>query len=77
MTLKEYYEKKIGEKPTPKQEFRAIIAESCAVTEQTVFRWLSGDVPDKLKREKLAEITGIPVNELFPNTEELKYEKQY
>lgn len=66
MVLKEYYDK-LAEKSTPKKEFRDKIATACGVTEMTVFRWLSGEVvPDKLKREKIAEITGTPVEELFP-----------
>ncbi len=67
MALKEYYEK-LAEKSTPKKEFREKIAAECGVTEMTVFRWLSGEVvPDKLKREKIAEVTGNSVEDLFPN----------
>jgi transcriptional regulator with XRE-family HTH domain len=70
MALKEYYEK-IGERSTPKKEFRETIARECGVTEMTVFRWLSGEVlPDKLKREKIAEISGLTVEELFPNIQD-------
>jgi transcriptional regulator with XRE-family HTH domain len=70
MALKEYYEK-IGELPTPKKEFREKVAESCGVTEMTVFRWISGKIiPEKLTREKLSEITGLSVEELFPNIQQ-------
>jgi transcriptional regulator with XRE-family HTH domain len=67
MTLKEYYDK-VGESPNPKQGFRMKVSEACDVTEMTVYRWLSGEIiPEKLKREKLSEITGLPVEQLFPN----------
>jgi len=66
MALKEYYER-LGERSTPKKEFREKVAAGCGVTEMTVFRWLSGEiVPDKLKREKIAEIADAPLEELFP-----------
>lgn len=67
MALKEYYES-LPERVTPKKEFRDKIAKECGVTEMTVFRWLKGEVvPDKLKREKLAELTGESIDALFPN----------
>jgi len=41
------------------------------VAPMTVYRWLAGEiVPEKLKREKVAEITGQPVDELFPLVKE-------
>jgi len=74
MTLKEYY-KDLGKKSTPQKEFRELIARECGVSVMTVFRWLSDDpkvkiVPEKLKREKLAELTGLTIEELFPNFNE-------
>jgi len=67
MALKEYYQD-LGKLSTPQKEFRRKIAHECGVTEMTVFRWLSGEVvPGLLKREKIAEITGIDIDILFPN----------
>lgn len=67
MDLKEFY-KNLPEKVVPKKDFREKIASACGVSEMTVFRWLSGEIiPEKLKREKIAEIAKMPVVELFPN----------
>ena len=67
MNLPEYY-KQLSQSP---REFRQKLATECGVSEMTVFRWLSGEVvPDKLKRERIAEIAGVPVEELFPNLNE-------
>ena len=61
--LKEYYES-LG---NPQKELREKIAAECGVSLATVFRWLNGEViPDKLKREKIGEITGLKEAELFP-----------
>ena len=69
MTLREHYDKLVALK-TPAQEFREGVAEACGVTEKTVYSWLSGEIiPEKLKREKIAELTGIPADELFPARE--------
>lgn len=66
MKLSELYES-LSEK-TPKTEFRELIRNECGVAEITLYRWLNGTiVPDKLKREKIAQVTGRPVEELFPN----------
>ena len=66
MKLNDYY-KQLRDQPAPQREFREKIAAACGVSEMTVYRWLSGEiVPEKLKREKIAEITGLPVEELFP-----------
>ena len=59
LTLKGYYET-LG---NPQKNLRERIATECGVTTATVFRWLSGEiVPDKLKREKIAEIIGVGKN---------------
>lgn len=69
MTLRDYYNNQ--SLSSPQRELREKIAAACGVAEMTVYRWLSGEiVPDKLKREKIAEITGIPVDELFPNLQD-------
>ena len=60
--------RKLEEKSTPKQEFREMIAEACGVAPATVSRWVYGEIiPEKLKREKISQVIGIPVEELFPN----------
>lgn len=65
MALKEYYQD-LGQ-TTPQQEFRKLLARECGVTELAVYRWLSGEVrPHKLKQEKIAELTGKSIEELFP-----------
>jgi len=69
MALKDYY-KELGKRSTPQKEFREMVAKACDVSEMTVYRWLSDDstiIPEKLKREKIAEVTGLPVEDLFPN----------
>ena len=67
MALKDYY-KELGKRSTPQKEFRDKIAAACGVANMTVYRWMSGEiVPEKLKREKIAEVSGISVDELFPN----------
>jgi len=66
MALKDYYNK-LPKGSDPKREFRKKLSKECGVTVSTVFRWLSGDViPDKLKQQRIAEITGIPARTLFP-----------
>lgn len=73
MDFKEFYNELQSTQPTPQKEFRNKIAFECDVTEMTVYRWLSGEiVPDKLKREKVAEITGLSVDELFPNLQKVE-----
>lgn len=68
MALKDYY-MELGKRSTPQKEFRDLISKECGVAPITVFRWLSGDIiPDKLKREKIALICNLPIEELFPNT---------
>lgn len=69
MTLKEYYQS-LAERSTPRKELRNKIVAECGIKELTVYRYLSGEiVPDKLKRERIAQITGIPEEELFPNAQ--------
>lgn len=66
MTLKEFYliEK---EKPTPAQVLVRKIADATCREEATVRQWLSGtQVPNQKARERIADIVGLPVDELFP-----------
>jgi len=64
ITLKDYLDS--IDSPNPKHLMIDRISTECGVSKVTVYRWISGKVvPDKLKREKIAEITGIVVDELF------------
>lgn len=64
VTLKDYLDS--IDLPNPKPLMIARIAKECGVSKVTVYRWVSGKViPDKLKKEKIAEITGVGVDELF------------
>jgi hypothetical protein len=69
MTLKDYYDSL--DETSPRVKFRDAIVKSCGVTIDTFYKWLNGgtkDVP-KLAKEKISEISGIQVNDLFPNGE--------
>lgn len=67
MTLKDYYEKvPRGQK----KKFRKKVAEECDVSELHVYKWVNeGHHPDKLKKRAISEITGVPVEQLFPKAE--------
>lgn len=70
MTIQEFY-KDLKKRSTPRKAFKLKIAAECGVTETTVRKWLSGDnTPGKLPMEKIAEIAGLPVSELFPGVKE-------
>lgn len=72
LTLKGYYES-LG---NPQKDLREKIAAECGVSMATVFRWLSGDsTPNKLQREKIAEIIGVNECDFnFDQTEDNKNE---
>lgn len=75
MDFVSYYKKleEVKSPKTPKQEFRAQIAAACGVAPSTVMRWVSGEIiPEKLKREKVSEIIGLPVEDLWPNLIEVE-----
>lgn len=64
ITLQGYIES-LSDK-SPKRQIIEKIAFECGVSQSTVYRWASGTVvPDKLKKEKLASITGISEEDLF------------
>ena len=66
--LKDYYDSLAVE--DPRVQLRNKLAKECGVTIMTVYRWINGEIiPDKLKREKISEIVGIAVDELFPEAE--------
>jgi len=69
MTLKEYYENL-----DKRKDFILEVMGKCGIkTESSVYRYLSGSsTPDKLKKEVISEITGIPVEELFTEEIEVK-----
>lgn len=68
MALKEYYQE-LSQMPTPQQELRERLARECLVSEKTVYTWLSGKAtPHKGKQAKIAEVIGLPIDELFPTT---------
>lgn len=69
MTLKDYYESL-----DKRQDFIQEVMAKCGLkTESSVYRYLSGrSTPDKLKKEVLSSITGIPVDELFSEEIEIK-----
>jgi len=66
MDLKTFYDQLEDRPTTPKTLFIDRIMKECDVTRATVYRYLNGTVPDKLKRDAISRITGIPVHELFP-----------
>lgn len=71
MALKEYINE-FSNHPRPSKKAVEIlrISNACGVTIQAVYRWVNGEtIPDKLAKEKMAEITGISVTELFPKIE--------
>lgn len=51
----------------PHAEFKKLIMFECDVTAATFQNWKAGKtIPNKLAKEKISELTNIPVNELFP-----------
>jgi hypothetical protein len=69
MTLREFYDQ-IPPRSAPRKDFRDAVAKACGVEPITIYRWLSGEVvPEKLKREEVSKIIGLPVEELFPTVE--------
>ena len=66
MTLKQIYNLE-KEKPTPAQLLVTKIADATCREEATVRQWLSGtQSPNAKAKEKISQILGIPVEELFP-----------
>lgn len=66
MAFKDYIESLPETRTTQRRVVINQIAERCGVHFTTVYRWMNGkSKPDKLKQEKIAEITGIPIESLF------------
>lgn len=73
MALKDYVMSISDKRTTERTLMLNKIASECGVTLSTVYKWINGQsVPDKLKRQKIAEIAGIPVEELFKEDSNLK-----
>lgn len=69
-TLKNYYDNLEAKPKPPKTALVEELRDECGVNEMTVRRWLSGkNVPQEEHWPTISRITGIPVNELFPETE--------
>lgn len=69
MDLKDYYDS-LDESSFPKKEFRDTIIAECDIDITTFYRWLKQGIYDKLKREKVSQITGIPELNLKPKQDE-------
>jgi hypothetical protein len=67
LTFKDYY-RQLG-KRDPQIELRNRIINECGISTATFYKWLNrktDNIP-KLARQKISEITGIPVEDLFPD----------
>lgn len=70
MTLQEEYQNE-KKKPTPGAKFIMKIAEAAKVKDSAAQQWVTGArMPRALAREKIAEVLGKPVCELFPQVKE-------
>jgi|GEM_PF-553159 Helix-turn-helix. len=66
MAFKDYILSISDKRTTERTMMLTKIAEECGVNLSTVYKWVNGQsVPDKLKREKIASLTGKTVEELF------------
>lgn len=66
MALKDYLLSLSDVRTTERTLMIERIASACGVHTSTVYKWMNGNSkPDKLKQEKISEIVGIPVNDLF------------
>ena len=64
--LKHYYDDLILE--NPQKNFREKVIEECGINYTTFYKWVNGytkRIP-KNSKEKISELTNIPVEELFP-----------
>ncbi len=66
MTFKDYIESLPETRTTARRVVINQIAERCGVHYSTVYKWISGkSKPDRLKQEKIVEMTGLSITELF------------
>lgn len=69
-TFMELYKAELN-KPTPAAAFITRVAEATMRKENTVRMWLAGrQQPDKLAKERIAELLGVDADGLFPPTDE-------
>lgn len=69
-TFRELYRAEL-KKPTPASVFISRVAEATMRKENTVRMWLAGrQQPDKLAKEKIAELLGVDADGLFPAAED-------
>lgn len=69
-TFRELYRAEL-KKPTPASVFISRVAEVTMRKENTVRMWLAGrQQPDKLAKEKIAELLGVDADGLFPAAED-------
>ncbi len=66
MTLKDYYESL--DDNSPRGNLKDKIISECGISPATFYNWVNGNTSDipKTAKERISEITGIKVNELFP-----------
>lgn len=68
MAFKDYISKLSDQRTTERTLMIERIAKECGVHTSSIYKWMNGKVkPDKLKMQKVSEITGISVDELFNN----------
>ncbi len=74
MTFKEYYLKlKTEERPPhPARQFILTIAAATGRSHKTVQQWISGiQMPGQDSMSRISDLTGIPLEELFPSDAEV------
>jgi len=65
MTLKQYYNNL--KKVNPATQFRDSVLQECGVTYDTFYKWLNTETqPNRLTQQKIAELSGVDANKLFP-----------
>ncbi|MBK5721311.1 hypothetical protein JGH11_10550 [Dysgonomonas sp. Marseille-P4677] len=73
MSLKTHYENL----PDPKKKLLNDIMQACDLSQASVYRLLTGKKdPTKLQAEAISKITGITVEELFPDMNKKKTKKE-
>ncbi|MDR1624136.1 MAG: XRE family transcriptional regulator [Tannerellaceae bacterium] len=66
MTFRDY----INSLPNLKEKELKKIAEVTCSHITTVYRWMNGTVdPPKVKQKIIADVTGLPIEDLFPHKE--------
>lgn len=67
MDIKTYYEQLDDKATPPKTSFLEQVMKETGKTRMTIYRWLNGTTkPDKANMAILSKITGIALDELFP-----------